>query len=85
MHYSKNTIETTLYLDAASHEIVSEVFIDGVDDPIAAIAVGPRELVRSMIEDEGYTDDQLDMFLDSLYQAVEILENHLNGEEGEDE
>lgn len=77
----KKTVETMLYLDAENHQVVTEFFIDDIEDPVTSLSASPRDLVTELVESNEYTTDQLDAFLDTLYQAVEILENHLNGEE----
>lgn len=77
----KKQVETFVYLDADDHTVVTEFFLDDFEEPFTVVSVTPRELVQELIESGEYTTERLDAFLDTLYAAVELLENHLNGEE----
>lgn len=81
----KKSVETYLYLDADDHTVVTELFIDDYEEPYTFVSATPRELVKELVESGEYSDEKLDAFLDTLYQAVEILENYLNGEEGKND
>lgn len=86
MYFAENKkFETVLFIDADNHQIVSELYVDGEEDPFTSVAASPREMVRELIESGDYDDDKLDMFLDTLYEAVEILEKFLNAEDGDEE
>ena len=82
MYFKENKeVETFIYFDATSHEVITEVYFDKYEDPFISVSATPREMVQELIEGNEYTKDQLDMFLDTLYSAAELLENHLNNED----
>lgn len=85
MFFTENkAIDTSLFIDAENHQIVAEVFVDEFEEPIISVAATPRELIQELIASGEYDEDKLDMLLDSLYGAVEILEKYLNAEDGDE-